>query len=57
MEGDEHAVRGEVSVGLEEAVAEGDRGLEGAHGVLGRVLGAAPVGDRQGSRLIEVRPA
>ena len=34
MEGDEHAVCGGVGVGLQVAVAEGDRGLERLHGVL-----------------------
>ena len=51
VEGEQHAVAGDVDVGLEVAVAEGDRVLERRQGVLEPldlgVVGAAAVGEGQ----------
>ncbi len=53
VEGDQDAVGGGVHVGLQIPVAEVDRPLEGRQGVLRKALGAAPVGERDGTRMIK----
>ena len=53
VEGHEHAVAAQVRVGLEVAVPERDRGPEGLERVLGRLLGAAAMGDRERRRMVE----
>ena len=57
MKGDDDAVARHVRVGLEIAVPERDGRAERLQGVLGRLLGAAAVGDRDGRRPTEERVA
>ena len=56
VERDEHAVDGGVHVGLDVAVAEVDRVLERAHGVLGKIARSALMGERNGAGMVEERP-
>ena len=53
VERDEHPVRRRLRVGLQVLVAEPDRVLERAPGILRRVGRAAPVGEGQRARMIE----
>ena len=55
MEGHELPVRGGASISLEVGVPELDRVLERDPGVLRVMGGAAPVGERDGLRMIEER--
>ena len=55
VEGDQHAVGGDVDVGLEVAVAEVDGVLECGERVLGCVARPAAVGERDGSWVVEER--
>ena len=57
MKGDHDAVPRHVRVGLEVAVPERDGRAERLQGVLGRLLGAAAVGDRDGRRPTKERVA
>src|SRR5207302_10552370 len=53
VEGEDDAVAAEVQVGLQVAVADGDRRGEGRHGVLGELAGTAAVGERDGAGPVE----
>ena len=57
VEGEADAVGGDVGVGLEVPVAEGDRRLERRHRVLaGPSLERRPVGEGQRAGVVEERP-
>ena len=55
MESDQHAVAGEVGIGLDVRVPERDGDLKRLKGVLGRLAGPASVGDRDRAGLSEER--
>jgi hypothetical protein len=56
VERDEHAVDRGVDVGLDVAVAEVDRVLKRAHGVLGEIASSALVREGNRAGMVEERP-
>ena len=56
MKCDQYPVGRGVGVGLQLSEPEADRVLEGGHGVLGVLRGAAPVGEGDRPGVVEVGP-
>ena len=53
MEGEQHAVTGQLHVGLEVPISEGDGCLEGGEGVLGSFAATTAMGKRNRGRSFE----
>ena len=55
MEGEQDPVAGQMDVGLEVSVSQGDGGLERGQGVLGSLAAAAAMGEGDRGRSVEKR--